>query len=557
MVMSMSRPQKHEKTGVYQLRRRVPLDLVDLVGKREIKRSLGTKDRNEAAIRHAKALADLDEEWRLLRDGPKEFTADTAAALANDVAERWITRYRDTPLNQVYWRTDLADQVPLVDLGVDAKGYLEPGAWLTRHAEGEWIPPTPYDLGNHTLLDPEITPGRRMLLLVMKTAAIATKRNNWKLDDGARLRVVQAVASGFQDASLHLRRFVQSRDYSDPLASWHSEAPSLNTNEHISKSLPSESAPKSTTKRNPPPKPAPSDIVLPFDVILELWKRERDPKPKTVYEYERHLTKFAKFLSHSDASLVKDIDVIGWKDQLLEDGLSWKTIQGSCLAAISTMFQAAVGARRLQSNPARGVSGRQKAKRSNRRGFNDEEARRILAAAASQTDPVLKFIPLLCAYSGARVAEASQLRKQDVFNEDGIWCMRFTEEAGSVKTEASERRVPLHDAILKTDFLHFVGQQKEGPLFTTIKVDKFGSRRTNGSKIISRFIRGLDINDPSVAPSHSWRHRFKSLGREHGLRQDVEGAIIGHAPQSVGDSYGAFSLRAMKGEIDKIPSVNL
>ncbi|WP_213740214.1 DUF6538 domain-containing protein [Bradyrhizobium sp. dw_411] len=42
MSLAMSRPWKHPRTGVYYLRKVVPDDLRQLVGKREEKRSLET-----------------------------------------------------------------------------------------------------------------------------------------------------------------------------------------------------------------------------------------------------------------------------------------------------------------------------------------------------------------------------------------------------------------------------------------------------------------------------------------------------------------------------------
>ncbi|WP_342449174.1 DUF6538 domain-containing protein [Aquabacter sp. L1I39] len=47
----MSRPTKHPKSGVYQFRRAVPDRLRPLLGKTEVKRSLGTQDPQEAACR--------------------------------------------------------------------------------------------------------------------------------------------------------------------------------------------------------------------------------------------------------------------------------------------------------------------------------------------------------------------------------------------------------------------------------------------------------------------------------------------------------------------------
>jgi hypothetical protein len=53
----MSRPWKPPDRGVYWLRKGVTEDLRALVGKREEKRSLQTRDPVEAKRRHAEALA--------------------------------------------------------------------------------------------------------------------------------------------------------------------------------------------------------------------------------------------------------------------------------------------------------------------------------------------------------------------------------------------------------------------------------------------------------------------------------------------------------------------
>lgn len=63
MVLAMSRPTKHPKSGVYQFRRAVPDRLRPLLGKTEVKRSLGTKDPQEAKRRHAEVSAQVVAEW--------------------------------------------------------------------------------------------------------------------------------------------------------------------------------------------------------------------------------------------------------------------------------------------------------------------------------------------------------------------------------------------------------------------------------------------------------------------------------------------------------------
>lgn len=69
MVLLMSRPQIHPRTGVYWFRMRVPADLVAVVGRKEVSRSLATKDPAEARVRYGGVRAEYDACWANLRQG--------------------------------------------------------------------------------------------------------------------------------------------------------------------------------------------------------------------------------------------------------------------------------------------------------------------------------------------------------------------------------------------------------------------------------------------------------------------------------------------------------
>lgn len=135
--------------------------------------------------------------------------------------------------------------------------------------------------------------------------------------------------------------------------------------------------------------------------------------------------------------------------------------------------------------------------------------------------------------------------------------MKFAPEAGSLKTVGSERVVPLHPAIIEAGFLKFVSTLPSGPLFSTLTPDVFGKRGGNGTKVIGRWVRGLGITDKRLSPSHSWRHRFKTLGRRFGLMPDLVNAMTGHFRKSVADAYGEFPVEALFRELCKIPRVKL
>ncbi|MEQ8829523.1 MAG: integrase [Alphaproteobacteria bacterium] len=55
--------------GVWKFRRRVPVDLVDVLGRKQIKRSLKTKSRDLAATRAAALDAEIEAQWASLRAG--------------------------------------------------------------------------------------------------------------------------------------------------------------------------------------------------------------------------------------------------------------------------------------------------------------------------------------------------------------------------------------------------------------------------------------------------------------------------------------------------------
>lgn len=74
MTLAMARLWKHPKTGIDRLRKRVPDDLQKLVGKREEKQSLGTRDPAEAKRKHLAALTAVEERWACCRfRGPRDW----------------------------------------------------------------------------------------------------------------------------------------------------------------------------------------------------------------------------------------------------------------------------------------------------------------------------------------------------------------------------------------------------------------------------------------------------------------------------------------------------
>ena len=235
------------------------------------------------------------------------------------------------------------------------------------------------------------------------------------------------------------------------------------------------------------------------------------------------------------------------------------------LAAARTVMGYAVANRMIPANPAAGVKMRvPKKMRLRDRGLTDTEATMILGATlappSTQMTPegVLahRWVLWLCAYSGARVNEITQLRKQDILQDDGVWVMRITPEAGTTKDKAA-RNVPLHSHLLDQGFLAVIGGLRPGPIFFDPAMKRGGTdENPQASKVGQRlagWVRKIGVNDSSIAPNHAWRHRFKTVSRDIGMPTEGAERIQGHATRTVGEGYGTWSSKRLAELVEMLP----
>ena len=510
MPLIMSRPWKHPDSGVYWLRKAVPVDLRALVGKREEKKSLGTRDPAEARRKYPQALAEVEARWESLRNGHSPLSELRAHDLASSEYDDWLLQHRENPSRQTQWQISLGHRLwqPLID-------FADPRNVMSADARAQ-LAAMQIDLD-------------RMKALCATKADNLLMRHGIIAKDADRILMRKAVAQAVQRASVELDRW--SRDG------------------FVSSDVRIESSVVQSGNRR-------GEKKLSFEELAKGWADERKPAPKTIYEWSRVLRTLKEFLGHDDGRQVTPDDIIRWKASMVAAGLRSRTIQNAKLAPVRAIFQWGCDNRLLKENPAERINIEIKTPAAEKkRSFTDEEAQVILRAAAKQSDPVKRWVPWLGAYSGARVSELCQLRREDILEIEKIWCMKFVPEAGSLKTDGSERIVPLHPALVDGGFLDYVKSIKSGPLFKDLPPDKFGKRGGNGTKVIGRFVRALGIIDTRLSPSHSWRHRIKTQGRRHGLAQDILEAITGHGRKTVADMYGEFPVDALYRELSKIPYV--
>ena len=287
----------------------------------------------------------------------------------------------------------------------------------------------------------------------------------------------------------------------------------------------------------------------------------RDAVPlreETTRKYRNAASEFVAFRKSDDIRTVTAQEADAWVSSLLASAkLSNNTIKQR-LQNVSTVVEWA----RVQSlgtlfplgNPLELVQPpAHKTVASDERAYTLAEARIVLKAARKEKYPETRWLPWLCAYSGARISEVSQLTPPDFFQVDGIWFFRLTTKGGkTLKTLTSERRVPVHPALIKEGLIDFVTSlpgNSSRPIF-----------RPRSQPIISEWLRHkLKIDRTELAPSHGWRHLFEDLCLAGGVLDSAKNYITGRTTGQSGEGYGKSEamLPGLYREICKVPEYSL
>ncbi|MFG1246025.1 DUF6538 domain-containing protein [Xanthobacter flavus] len=531
----MSRPVRLPHTSVPAFRKRIPADLrgkvtgrqvripfpahghepectvVATLGVSEIKFSLHTRDPRVATARSGIAEDHLQRLFTGLRSGPARLTHKQVVALAGVWYRGFVAHLEDDPGKPfVFEKLRQAFSEGLDD---PAKLRSEMGS-----------------LADDVLAAHALT-----------------------VDDNSRDALMAAMRDAIRDAAETLLRRAKG-DYGP---------------DTVAQRFPSIEALPSPTTGVAPKVPA-SAIGVTLTGLAEAWGRERQPRAKTLEEHLRVVKAFVKFVKHDDATAITPGNVVAWKDALVAEGrLAAKTINAKYLTPIGTVLNWGKANRKIASNPAQGVRSSGKAPpRSRERSFSHEEATTILKAAlhahdtpGRNSDEMLaarRWTPWLCAYSGARVAEITQLRGQDFLEVQGVWVFRISPEAGAVKTD-KPRIVPVHPDLIRQGLLEYVKERGDRPLFykeatARPKVPTKAHPAKTVAGRLAGWVRDIGVNDPNVQPNHGWRHLFMTLCREYGVAEEARYFMVGHTKRDTGQSYGEASAAALMRELAKLPA---
>ena len=303
---------------------------------------------------------------------------------------------------------------------------------------------------------------------------------------------------------------------------------------------------------------------------FEAWVTERRPAASTVNRWRGVFEALDAAHDGKDIGLYSGDDAVAWKDGLVTAGRGTRTVNEIWLSAARTVFDWVRAQKKIAANPFEGVkvAGSSKPMKTRPDEFSDAEIKAILNASllpqsqrlGAKLRAAYRWVPWICAYTGARGGEITQLRKQDfIRHASGFWFIEITPEAGTVKG-GQFRQVALHEHLIEQGLLQFVEASKPGPLFCDPSAaeasDPLKPRRPPhviARNKVAEWVRKQGVDDKRIRPNHAWRHTFKRRAARAGIEQRLRDAICGHSEGRVGAIYETPSIEDIAEAIARFP----
>lgn len=151
------------------------------------------------------------------------------------------------------------------------------------------------------------------------------------------------------------------------------------------------------------------------------------------------------------------------------------------------------------------------------------------------------WLPFLGLYSGARINELSQPYIDDFSCENGLWRLHIHGDRGNrIKTESSERYLPLHPDLIALGFLDYLEDVREvspeGRIFPYLLDNEYNGFGDVPSEAFGRYLTKLEIiSDKKVF--HSYRSTLNHhLTGKSVTKKDRE-ELLGHAVEGTNDEH--------------------
>ena len=183
--------------------------------------------------------------------------------------------------------------------------------------------------------------------------------------------------------------------------------------------------------------------------------------------------------------------------------------------------------------------------------FTREDLQLIFNSAGYTEDkfnqPYKFWLPILALYTGARLAELSQIELDDVQDVDGIWCLLVqTKETGNeakkrLKSKAARRYIPIHDFLVNDlrllDYVNALRKAGATRLFPELPYYNHSYGQA-ASKWFQAYRDELGLNtDGRKITFHSFRHTIACHLKQEEANEQAIVELIGHSTNGMRIRY--------------------
>jgi integrase len=197
-----------------------------------------------------------------------------------------------------------------------------------------------------------------------------------------------------------------------------------------------------------------------------------------------------------------------WSTELIAGGMAKRTAANN-VSHVAQLFEMLIARGQIEQgkNPVKGVVVMSKQEKRRRKAgghtwepFELGDLKRLFAPENFRrlTSDHARWGALIGLYTGARVGEVAQLYLRD-FSTEGAQpfvLVRADSDGQSVKTESSERKVPLHPDLIELGLLRYVDQMKRSGaerLFPNMRIDSNAGSGNALSKAFSYYLNQLGV----------------------------------------------------------------
>jgi len=561
MALRMATPVR-DKFGTYYCRVGVPAELRDIIGKRELKRSLRTKDPNQAKVRFGPVYSEfcktIENARRQLAGEPLLTSKDIEI-----LAERWLMQAVDETEQKAKYRDWFHWSVEVDPITGQEYRYADsPILWRlnegSKHGNEDEL----------TQLAEEVVGEDLKGFLKENQIALPSQSAEYK-------NLLLRASAKLRELIEHTSARERGR-YTEPVTKLANQP------------LSTERAPKGLT------------VLEAWEAFLKKLAREEGEKTaqRRGDDYRASVFGLAEFLGNPPINTItaenlkeyrdflyslpkrpsKAIKQLPIKEQANEatkrglETLSRLTVRNR-MVHCSALFNAALDmpGSGLTRNPMEGVKLPSKITRADSGRKYEIQPDSLPLIFGGDWFNLADYprrnrfglggfwIPLITYYCGARLEEVAAMNAADIRKVQDVWVLefRFDGQGRELKNLQSVRSVPIHKDLLQlglADYANRVGP--DGKLWPSLRPNPKGKYGYNLSKRFGVYLEEIGAKKSSK-PMHGFRHLFPTLMREIGYDDITTAQVLGHsaAPRLQTSSYGTFSLHARRRIIDELQSL--